>query len=276
MRRGLWIVLGSMLWAASAQAAVIEMNEWTSATQTGWRVSPPGSPVIDPSPAGGSSPSGGSALRLTINPGTFPTSTSGQTEYYANPPSSIGLSAFHGFWIRYSNPFDFNPVATKFFWVNMRGPAAGQSTASDNFVFTVTAAGQPVLTIQLWGATGAGLATQSRFMNRSSVSLQKGVWYWFEVQSILNTPGQRDGTIRVWVNDVLIMEYFDCPLRSTNTTMGEIKHLSVWGGGGGTINQIQHVWFDHTVFSTTRIGMPGGTASADTTPPVPPGNFTLH
>jgi hypothetical protein len=235
-----------------AQDAVVDTNEWDDAKKPGWIYTVA---IIDPDPIGGASPSGGSAFRHTLGAGTFSTSSGGGTAAFMQIPATMATEGYVGWWIKISDPFDWNPIATKIQMQVMRNSTPG-FTGHDNFTFTINSGGGLGFTTQLWPATN----TQNRYPNRGSITFQKGTWYWFEYYVKLNTVGQSDGIIKAWVNNELIMEHADVLLRMSENVQGEFKHLSVWGGGGGTINQTQHIWVDHTVFSTAPIGMPGKSA----------------
>ena len=246
------------LLTGSALATVLNTQEWSSIPGAPWSLSA-GSPNIDNTT---NTPSGGGALRFTYNAGTYSSSagvggasytTTGQTDLYV------------GHWMKWSSPFTWNPVATKMDSVFLSGPNA--NGARDNFVFTVQNNGNTLtFTQQLFAAPG----TQNRNANVSSQTFQLNRWYWFEFHARLNTVGQANGLIEVWVDNTLVMSHNNVTYRTYNSSWGFIQHAPVWGGGGGTISQQQYFWVDHTVISTTRIGMPGGSTASDTTPPAPP------
>ena len=254
----------------NAYAAVIEQNEWNNKTQTGWDYSSlTGNPTIDASPAGGSSPSGGSAIRANFSAGTYPSSIGGGTSNYTFPGDQNYTELYVGHWIKWSNPFDWNPVGTKFDYLTARDLTSGTvGTGRDNFLVMIQNNGATLtFTQQLWSCPPC---TQNRFNNRAGVNIQKGRWYWFEIHARYNTVGSANGLFEAWIDDVLVMEHNDVTFRTYNTVMGSFQHAPVWGGGGGTINQTQHMWWDHTVLSTTRIGRPTSASPLDTTAPRSP------
>ena len=241
----------------SALAEVINQQEWSSKPGWPWSYTV-GKPSIDNTT---NSPSGG-ALRFTYEAGTYSTSTGGGTATLEAPGHT---DLYVGHWMKWSSPFNWNPVATKIDYLAISGPNANGQR--DNFAFTVRDNGNTlVFTQQLWAAPG----TQNRFPNVSSQSFQLNRWYWFEFHVRLNTVGQANGLLEAWVDNKLVMSHNDVTHRTYNSIWGNFQHAAVWGGGGGTISQRQYFWVDHTVISTTRIGMPGGTAPGDTVPPAPP------
>lgn len=262
MRLRLWLSLVLVLLSSNAFGEVLYLGEWESKPGAPWSYNAP--PVIDPAPDGGSSPSGGSALKMTFPAGTYATSFSGGRAEYVISGQPTEL--YMGHWIKWSNPFDWNPIGTKIDYLFMRDPA-NAAGGRDNFLTMIQNNGTTLtFTQQLWNAPG----TQNRYPNRGSVNIQKNRWYWFEIHGRLNTVGRADGFLEIWVDDVLIMQHSDVTYRTTDTPWGQYQHSVEWGGGGGTINQQQYLWIDHTVISTTRIGRPGGVATSDTTPPSPP------
>ena len=248
----------------SALAAVINQQEWSSKPGWPWSYST-GKPSIDTTT---SSPSGGGTLRFTYEPGTYSTSTSGGT---ATLETSGHTDLYIGHWMKWSSPFNWNPVATKVDYLTISGAnAIGQR---DNFAFNVRDNGNTlVFTQQLWAAPG----TQNRFANVSSQSFQLNRWYWFEFHVRLNTVGQANGLLEAWVDNKLVMSHNDVTYRTYNGTWGIFSHAAVWGGGGGTISQQQYFWVDHTVISTTKIGMPGGTPAGDSTAPTSPSGIAVQ
>ena len=242
----------------SALAAVLNQQEWSSKPGWPWSYTA-GVPSIDTNT---NSPSGGGALRFTYQPGTYSSSTSGGT---ATLEIQGQTDLYVGHWMKWSSPFNWNPVSTKINLLFLSGKNAnGQH---DNFAFTVMNNGNNLtFTQQLWAAPG----TQNRNANISSPTFQLNRWYWFEFHVRLNTVGQANGFLEAWIDNNLVMSHNNVTYRTYNSTWGNFQHAAVWGGGGGTISQQQHFWVDHTVISTTRIGMPGGTPAGDSTPPAPP------
>lgn len=246
----------------NAHAVVLETNEWLNRTQPGWDYNTPTLPSIDNAT---DTPAGGGALRMMYFAGTYSTSTGGGRAEYSHLPAGL-TELYMGHWIKWSSPFDWNPVGTKFDYLFMRD-AAVPAGGRDNFLTMIQNNGTTLtFTQQLWNAPG----TQNRYPNRGSVSIQKNRWYWLEIHSRLNTVGQANGFLEIWLDDALIMQHNDVTYRTTNTTIGSFLHSPEWGGGGGTINQNQYIWFDHTVLSTTRIGRPTSSQPGDTTAPRSP------
>ncbi len=283
---------------------VLEINEWGTRTQLNWTYStnPPYSPpdnnkpILDPNPAGGCgpSPSGGGAIRGQHQPGTYTSSTAGGTSAWVVPAANQLTTVFYGHWICFSNPFDFNPVGTKIHFLTQRDVSGGNVNPSgrDNYVVNSKPGGHGLwVTTQMnWDNCtypkpnfSVEICTKNWDENRGHIDFVKGRWYWLESQAIMNTTGNgfassHNGTLRVWLDDALMIEYFDVPFRTTpNNVWFHLANTPILGGGGQVINQEQYMFYDHNVISTQRIGRPGGAPiPGDSTPPTPPTGLTVQ
>ena len=266
-----YLILLVMLWAAPTQAAVIETVEWESKPGAPWFYTT-GSPEVDCTiPA---SPSGGCALRFTYSPGTYSTSFSAgraERQITSNRPRDL----YTGHWNRYSSPFSFNPNNQKIDWCGMLQGETPLGFGS-NLVTTWNGFGSTVsgITQLIWGA-----GSTNHYPNGVNFAASEHLneWYWFEQHCKLNTPGQADGVYELWINGTLIASYTDLQINESGTDpalgWGVFYHTAEWGGGGGTVPSTQYWWVDHTVISTTPIGVPGGPPPSDTTAPVGVSNF---
>lgn len=252
------------LFTSSALAAVINQQEWSSKPGSPWSYTA-GIPSIDNTT---NTPSGGGALRFMYQAGTYTTSTSGGTATY----QTFGRTDLYvGHWMKWSSPFNWNPVGTKIDYLFLSDTNANGNR--DNFLFMVQNGGNTLtFTQQLFASPG----TQNRNTNISNQTFQLNRWYWFEFHVRINTVGKADGLLEVWVDNKLVMQHNDVTYRTYNSSWGNFNHGPVWGGGGGTISQQQYFWVDHTVISTTRIGSPGGETTSDTNPPSIPVGVTVR
>lgn len=271
IRSCLIAVLVALGWVASAQAAVLETNEWNSLVRPGWSAN--AAPVIDSSMP--PSPSGGSALKMTCGPWTQTVSQSCGRVDFTSPAVTAANDLYQGHFIRYSPDFIFHPIGTKLDLQFMRDAALpGTTTGRDNVVITILPNGNGmVFTEQLWNAP----QTQNRFINVSNTifPLVRDRQYWFEWHLRLNDVGVENGILEVWIDDQLIMSYSNITYRTTNSPWGIFQHSLEFGGGGTvTLPVAQYAWYDHTVISTTRIGMP--TTVADTASPSIPASVAIN
>ena len=254
-----------LLLPVSVQAAVIETNEWDAGSLTRAHWESNGAPTLD---AATDTPSGGNALKITCNAGTFTTGHScGRIKYKISEVGTF-TELYVGHWMKWSSNWVWHPIGTKIDYMFMRD-VANVAGNKDNFLVMIsrTYGDNLVFTQQLWNAPG----TQNRFTNIASFIPQLDRWYWIEYHVRLNTVGVADGLLEIWVDDVLKMQHNDVTYRTTNTPIGYFEHSLEYGGGGTVTIPSMYQWHDHTVFSTTRIGLPGGTPPpTDTTPPTAP------
>ncbi len=254
------------LLTGSALAAVIETQDWETTPGFPWQYSP-GFPVFN-STAG--SPSGGRALQFTYPAGSYSSSISGGI---AERVGTLGSEIYIGHWIKWSSPYDWNPVGTKLVYQTQDGPDVN-GAFTDNFLFFVRPGGTDLtFTQQLQQPP----FTQNRSMNAGSVTFQLNTWYWLEYHCVENTVGQANGILEVWVNGVQVMNHSDVTYRTNNRQFGSVQLSAEWGGGGGVIQQQRYYCVDHTVISNKRIGMPSTPArGGDTPPPSPPNGLRIQ
>jgi hypothetical protein len=87
--------------------------------------------------------------------------------------------------------------------------------------------------------------------NLGSGTMTRGQWYTYEVEHILNTPGQANGVIRVWTDHVLTHQYLDVVNQSATENIGvrQLQWSPTYGGGGASPGVDQYIWLDHTYAS---------------------------
>jgi hypothetical protein len=95
-------------------------------------------------------------------------------------------------------------------------------------------------------------------------------WVAVETEVKVNTPGQKDGLYRTWINGTLVIERLNVDLRgSTSDKINEVMLDCYWNGGStGNLTR----YYDNFVISTTKIGLAG---TATLAPPMPPTNVTV-
>jgi hypothetical protein len=258
---------------------VLETNEWNNKTQANWAYATGATGLgaaIDPVPSGGSSPgstgvsnSGGSALRMQWNAGNYTASVPGGRAEYTYSP---GLSELYwGRWSKWSTGFTWHPIANKtdYFKCGDISPSIGQVPY---VAFRVHNSGLQDLRVDIGiGVQGTG-NPHTLSNNIAPVIINSGIWYWFEYRIKLNTPiTSQNGIVEAWLNGTLVMSYSNIRITDVATTLRVMEHSPEWGGGGvSTIPATQYHWVDHTVLSTTPIGVPGGGSPSDITPPTTP------
>lgn len=85
-----------------------------------------------------------------------------------------------------------------------------------------------------------GLQTQlgdpNRFQARTAPRLVKGRWQRVEAHFVMNTPGRRDGTLRVWIDGALAIDWRDAyfSAQSAQSAFDGIRFEGVRGGGASS------------------------------------------
>ncbi len=134
--------------------------------------------------------------------------------------------------------------AEKFFYPNFE--TAGRDTKATSIGWRLATTDNPNSAVCGWEAdcqvpaqpSGTSYVLQS---DANPARMQKGVWQKVEVYVQVNTPGNGDGVLRIWVDGVIAIEktdmrytpstYFDAP----QSTIRAAKFEGVRGGGASTV-----------------------------------------
>jgi Bacterial Ig-like domain (group 2) len=81
------------------------------------------------------------------------------------------------------------------------------------------------------------------------LAMTRGQWRRWEVLLSANTPGQRDGVIRFWIDGQKVGEYTDVYFRDTTNAWQYLYLQPIWGGIGGSVTATQYLWVDHLYVS---------------------------
>jgi hypothetical protein len=91
--------------------------------------------------------------------------------------------------------------------------------------------------------------------------LQGGRWYCFEYMAKMNSPGCRDGEVRLWVDGDLVTEMTGMGLRNANHTDIRWDHFMLgprYGGADWSGAPEEHrSWLDALVIATEYVGPAG-------------------
>lgn len=79
-------------------------------------------------------------------------------------------------------------------------------------------------------------------------------WYAIEQHCRLNTPGEKDGVLRAWVDGHLAFEKTDVRFRLTDELRIEQIWMNLYHGGTTPSPHDQHVFIDNVVIANTYIG----------------------
>ena len=95
-------------------------------------------------------------------------------------------------------------------------------------------------------------------------------WYCIEMRQKMNTPGENDGIIQVWIDGTQVALRTDINWRraGSNVQWSNVSLFRQIGAG--------NIWFDRFAVGNTRIGCIGNPPPVDTTRPTPPTNFTAQ
>ena len=111
-----------------------------------------------------------------------------------------------------------------------------------------------------------------------------GGWDEVEFEVFMNTPGQSNGGLRIWVNGVLRAQSLNRKWVA-DTPTGVCGSSNIWHPSNWFTTEVQiylqsgvgTVDYDRVAVGNTRIGAVGGTPPPlDTTPPTPPTNVTVQ
>lgn len=84
--------------------------------------------------------------------------------------------------------------------------------------------------------------------------LEKNRWYCVEQSVKLNTPGEKNGTLRAWIDGRLAFEKTDLRFRQVDRLKIEQLWMNVYHGGTQPSPEDQHVFIDHVVIAKSYIG----------------------
>ncbi|MEX0654359.1 MAG: polysaccharide lyase [Phycisphaeraceae bacterium] len=84
-------------------------------------------------------------------------------------------------------------------------------------------------------------------------SLENGKWYQIDMEIRLNTPGEKDGVLRGWVNGNLAMERTNIRFRANNDLKIEQFWMNLYYGGSWTAPHDMHVDWDGVTLSRTPL-----------------------
>lgn len=90
------------------------------------------------------------------------------------------------------------------------------------------------------------------FVPRPDVVPQLGRWYAYELMVKLNTPGQRDGRIAMWLDGRIVADFPNLRLRETTTL--KIDQFSVDLHIKSNTASVARKWIDNVVAATSYIG----------------------
>lgn len=259
MRRLLLLCLLLLCLPTWAFSAVLLTEEWEGGHAPVWNNFgggfADGGPFVVDSPVG-PSPSGGKVLRLLYPTGHWPSSVSAGR---AGTPLADLDEVYIGHWNYYSTNWFANSNGTKMDFV-IWGP--GSDNVSIGFYGNGCGGGTSGSTTDM-----SAIQPQITWMSApgfcNNVHLPLGQWHWVEYRLVMNTPLAQDGIFEIRVDGVLKATHTTVAYRqNASEHFNNFVHTAEWGGGGTQpccpLPSPNMYWLvDHTVISTTPIGVPG-------------------
>jgi hypothetical protein len=176
----------------------------------------------------------------------------GGTQFYANlnivPTDALKLS----YYVRFSDDFEFVKGG------KLPGLFGGTETSGGD----IPDGTNGFSTRLMWRRDGDGevyayLPTSKNYgtsIGRGSWQFIPGLWHHIEQEIILNTPDQKDGEIRVWVDGKLVIDEDNLTFRTTEDLKIEgIFFSTFFGGGSASWATPKDVYVDFANFSVSVI-----------------------
>ena len=80
---------------------------------------------------------------------------------------------------------------------------------------------------------------------------QRNRWYCYELMVRANTPGQRDGEVKYWIDGKLVSDFPNLNIRSVSTLKMDEAHIGLQAMHSERVNK---KWYDNVVIATKYIG----------------------
>lgn len=155
------------------------------------------------------------------------------------------------FYFKWSSGYTWNGVVNKLVYIT---PGPGATAAGD-----------------VLGVVNQKLQFRSQYAEVTNRSCNTGYnptintnqWYKVTWHGIVNTPGESNGVMKVWIDDTLAMDYNNVKwLGSDDAGKGfyELSITPVYGGGntsGPTKTKDEYLWIDQTIVQSYPIGNVG-------------------
>lgn len=185
-----------------------------------------------------------------------------------------GFSNQKDIWVQYyfkkSSNWQYQDVLDKHFFMKNNAPdshasgmlmGTGYGGGSDCGYPEANGKGLWTEVQALYGGDGAGADVYSP--NTSKVCsvnpLSRNVWHKVKMHLVMNTSGSRNGTIQLWIDDVLVANHVGTVNHNkygSTTSFNLWNWNPIWGGMGGKINQIQNFYVDGLVIATQESDLP--------------------
>lgn len=181
--------------------------------------------------------------------GTAPVSMSGWAS--AGPTFEV-KKMYLAVWVKLKLPdYENQSVGTKMGFIGY-GPSPFNTARNQGFFLMKGTGSTAVGTAFRMSFEQQGHVSRSLPQNANSSPLMTaGQWHEWELLVELNTLGQADGTLKMWIDGTLILNYSNMVWISTGNTHGfyEYRWNPTWGGIGGAKTRDDFVLIDHAYIS---------------------------
>lgn len=127
-----------------------------------------------------------------------------------------------------SSNFEYHPTGVnKIFFINVEGYGGG----GDPYVFFADSDFDPPKMIPILQGTFPRV-----FNGATNAGIDRDEWFIVESKQTMNTAGNADGTLKHWINGVLVVDVSDVEwVNSVYIWNSAPKLQPTWGGAGGTV-----------------------------------------
>lgn len=256
-----WSVLSiavfSLFQVSAVFAGFSTTTHWNSKTEGGWACvdRTPGGTAID---GGTNTPDQGGALQFIFPSGWQDAAEPGMC--WNMFPTQVN-EFWMQYYFKYSSNYSWHSVDNKQTYY-----VVGPSHSTN---FYVSVAGDLHLSV-----VSQTFATDRFFPNTGyNPTIEKNRWYKLTMHAVINTPGQTDGIVQVWLDDKLVINSNKVGYRSSSQAgvgFTEADFVPVYGGNAGLRNPaVDYQWYDFTILSTDPIGTAPLPAPAPDPTPAP-------
>ena len=149
-------------------------------------------------------------------------------------------------------------------WVKWSSNWQGHTSATNKLIFNWIH-DNPAVFLSIEGVGNGSLVPMLRLQNTADsreylspnvvpgTTISRGVWHRWEYQLIANAPGSANGTVRWWIDGVLVGEYTNVRFAGSGQA-NTWQYLSInptWGGSdpSAKVNSAMYIDVDHVYLS---------------------------
>ncbi len=195
---------------------------------------------------------------------TFPSGmTGGNAPDIVTPSPELFASqeeVYIQYYVKYSSNWKDHPITNKMIYIWFGNPVAGKPN--------LPIMGHSQYGSGVWAVLQAGTSISEQVWYGNGFTLSYGGWHKIIIHVKMNTGGNSNGILQVWVDDVLRIDASNGKFRNSGDTYGvtSFQMTPVYGGDSTPVPQTQYMWMDDVIVQTT----PFGTSTTPPPAPVPP------